>query len=253
MSEFAFDGNLCTARIVGMTKPTDEFALTDGIDSPRDLIAYCARVSNPDNQTNKDTAEGLLRYLIREKHWSPFEMVNILVEISLPRDIGRQLLRHRFGFQEFSQRYAKVSKFALRKGRMQHPTNRQASIEMADPELQADWRTQQTKVLEQAMKAYDWAIERGIAKESARVVLPEGLTMSTMYVNGTIRSWIHYLELRLANGTQIEHRALAYCISAAIAQAFGSIPLSSYDEADEVISRINQNDSKGAREESSNG
>lgn len=242
MSQYVYDNGIAKARVIGITKPTEEFLRTDGIGSAKDLIAYCARVSNPANQHNTETAEGLLQYLIRNKHWSPFEMVNVLLEIELPRDIGRQLLRHRFGFQEFSQRYAQATKFVLREARLQDSKNRQASILTTDDDLQNGWREQQQRVLDAATAAYQWALDRGVAKECASVVLPEGLTMSTMYINGNIRSWIHYLELRLANGTQMEHRALAYCIGHAITATFGDMPLSSIDVQDPVHERIAEMD-----------
>ena len=176
----------------------------------QELVAYTARVSNPDNQDNAETADKLLKYLIKHKHWSPFEMVNICLEIKTTRDIARQILRHRsFSFQEFSQRYAIAQDFTLREARMQDNKNRQNSIENADMDLQKTWERKQQGVIDEAKLAYQWALDKGIAKEQARAVLPEGNTMSTLYVNGTLRSWIHYIELRKDAGTQKEHRVVA--------------------------------------------
>ncbi len=176
----------------------------------QELVAYTARVSNPDNQDNAETADRLLKYLIKHKHWSPFEMVNICLEIKTTRDIARQILRHRsFSFQEFSQRYAVAQDFTLREARMQDNKNRQNSIENADMDLQKTWERKQQGVIDEAKLAYQWALDKGIAKEQARAVLPEGNTMSTLYVNGTLRSWIHYIELRKDAGTQKEHRVVA--------------------------------------------
>ncbi len=174
------------------------------------FIAYCARVSNPSNQLNPDTGK-LLSYMIKNQHWSPFEMVNVVMEIETTRDIARQILRHRsFSFQEFSQRYAEVTEMhPPREARLQDTKNRQNSIEIDDEELQGMWDDIQLNLLLDAEEAYKWAIENGIAKEQARVVLPEGLTMSRMYMNGTLRSWIHYCDLRCGNGTQKEHREVA--------------------------------------------
>jgi thymidylate synthase (FAD) len=189
-------------------------------ESLQDIIAYCARVSNPSNQDNTETQERLLRYLIREKHWSPFEMVSACLEIETTRDIARQLLRHRsFSFQEFSQRYADPTsdlEFTLRQARLQDNKNRQNSIELSDmmdsderADLELIWLQQQAEVINKSKESYKWAIENGIAKEQARSVLPEGITNSRLYVNGTIRSWIHYVELRSGHGTQKEHKELA--------------------------------------------
>lgn len=196
----------------------------NGLDNIQDLIAYCARVSNPANQANTKTTPKLLNYLIKHKHWSPFEMASATIEVHTTRDIGRQLLRHRsFSFQEFSQRYADVNSlsdvFTIRDARLQDTKNRQNSIDNVDAALDDEWANKQLAVIETAKMAYDWAINNGIAKEQARVVLPEGNTKSVLYVNGTIRSWIHYCELRSANGTQKEHMELAY----AIAEAIGAI------------------------------
>ena len=190
----------------------------------QELIAFAARVSNPSNQNNKQTSEKLLKYLIEHKHWSPFEMVSACLEIETTRDIARQILRHRsFSFQEFSQRYADPTTdldFSLREARLQDKKNRQNSIETDDKKLQSDWDTLQHMVIEDAKAAYQWAISKGIAKEQARAVLPEGLTMSRMYMNGTLRSWIHYIELRTANGTQKEHMEVAEACAAEIAKIF---------------------------------
>jgi thymidylate synthase (FAD) len=194
----------------------------------QDLVAYCARVSNPSNQLNTETSERLIRYLIKHQHWSPLEMVSACMEITTTRDIARQILRHRsFSFQEFSQRYADPTRdldFTLRAARLQDHTNRQNSIEVQDEKLQAKWELAQNRVIHEAKAAYEWAIRNGIAKEQARVVLPEGLMESRLYMNGTLRSWIHYIELRSANGTQQEHIEVARACAAAIVQIF---PMSS--------------------------
>ena len=190
----------------------------------KDLIAFCARVSNPDNQTNVETTEKLIRYLIKNKHWSPLEMVNMCLEIETTRDIARQILRHRsFSFQEFSQRYADPTKeldFEIREARLQDTKNRQNSLETDDEKLQKKWEMAQHRVIHEARAAYEWAIKNGIAKEVARAVLPEGLTISRLYMNGTLRSWIHFIELRSANGTQKEHQEVALACAQAIAQIF---------------------------------
>jgi len=193
--------------------------------SLQDLVAYCARVSNPANQINKETNEKLLKYLMKNQHWSPFEMVNVCLEIETTRDIARQILRHRsFSFQEFSQRYAVVEMdFEMREARMQDSTNRQNSIATDNLELEIDWHLQQRHVAERASEAYLWAIERGIAKEQARAVLPEGMTKSRMYMNGTLRSWVHYIQLRGGNGTQKEHREIAAKCAVEIAAIFPMI------------------------------
>jgi len=196
-----------------------------GLDNIQDLIAYCARVSNPANQANTKTTPKLLDYLIKHKHWSPFEMASACIEIETTRDIARQILRHRsFSFQEFSQRYADIrdldGDFVLRDARLQDPKNRQNSIDNEDSELENEWWNKQMAVIETAKMAYNWAIENGIAKEQARAVLPEGNTVSRLYVNGTIRSWIHYIELRSANGTQKEHMELAVEVAKAISQIY---------------------------------
>ena len=189
-----------------------------------DLVAYCARVSNPGNQDNSATNEKLVNYLIKNQHWSPLEMVSCCIEIETTRDIARQVLRHRsFSFQEFSQRYADPTKdleFMTREARMQDPKNRQNSIKSDNDGLHIEWHRRQRNVIEAATNAYEWAINNGIAKEQARVVLPEGNTMSRLYVNGTLRSWIHYIQLRAANGTQQEHIELAKACARAIANIF---------------------------------
>lgn len=214
------------ARLISYSQPAKDAFI--GVDTPEDLIAYAARVSNPANQLNSETAPKLLRYLSKHKHWSPFEMASACIEIETTRDIARQFLRHRsFSFQEFSQRYADVrdldDNFVLRKARLQDPKNRQNSVITDDVNLHLVWEQHQRTVWQTAMRAYNWAIDNGIAKEQARSVLPEGNTLSKLYCNGTIRSWIHYIELRSANGTQLEHMELAREIAKAIAQIFPGI------------------------------
>jgi thymidylate synthase (FAD) len=199
-----------------------------GLENIQDLIAYCAKVSNPTNQANTKTTQKLLKYLIKHKHWSPFEMASACIEITTTRDIARQLLRHRsFSFQEFSQRYADPNAmpdtFVLREARLQDTKNRQNSIDTDNEYLKDRWEEEQLKVIEQSKKAYKWAIDNGIAKEQARSVLPEGNTVSRVYVNGTIRSWIHYIELRSENGTQKEHTELAVACGEAIGKIFPMI------------------------------
>jgi thymidylate synthase (FAD) len=197
-----------------------------GVDDAQELIAYCARVSNPGNQNNKDTSEKLIKYLIKHKHWSPLEMVSACLEIETTRDIARQILRHRsFSFQEFSQRYADPTKdlsFETRDARLQDPKNRQNSIELSeeDRRLNEDFRMKQILVWRRAQDTYEWAIENGIAKEQARAVLPEGMTVSRLYMNGTLRSWVHYIDLRSANGTQKEHQDIAIACAREIAKIF---------------------------------
>jgi len=198
-------------KLISYTKPAEEIDLSDEL---LQLVSFCARVSNPDNQYNEQTSEKLVKYLIKEGHWSPLEMVNVCMEIETTRDISRQILRHRsFSFQEFSQRYAdptKEFKFITRDARMQDYKNRQNSIEIPQEDsINYIWESYQEILIERAKKAYEWAIEAGIAKEQARVVLPEGLTMSRLYMNGTLRSWIHYIQLRSENGTQKEHMEIA--------------------------------------------
>ena len=209
-------------RLIGYTQPPEDIV---GLDDLQDIVAYCARVSNPSNQINSETAPKLLDYLIKHKHWSPFEMCSATLEVETTRDIARQLLRHRsFSFQEFSQRYADInsfdSSFVIREARLQDQKNRQNSIENNDKKLSLEWEAKQTKVIKEAKAAYDWAIKNGIAKEQARAVLPEGNTISKLYVNGTLRSWIHYIELRSANGTQLEHMELAREIGQVITKIF---------------------------------
>jgi len=208
-----------SARVVSWTQTPDGKTLLE-------QIAYVARVSNPEHQESNETAERLVRYLMRNKHWSPFEMVNVCLEINTTRDIARQMLRHRsFSFQEFSQRYAVVPDTSVaREARLQDTKNRQNSIEIDNDVLAATWAERQERVAEMAREVYDWAIARGIAKEQARVVLPEGLTPTRMYVNGTVRSWIHYLELRLGNGTQKEHREVAHACACALREIFPCVP-----------------------------
>ena len=197
----------------------------------QDLVAYCARVSNPSNQANSETSERLIKYLIKHKHWSPLEMVSVCIEVETTRDIARQLLRHRsFSFQEFSQRYADPTAelddaFVLREARLQDTKNRQNSVEldMSDEKqrlLEYEWERSQNRVLYAVKKEYEWAIKNGIAKEQARAVLPEGLTVSRLYVNGTLRSWIHYIDLRDGNGTQKEHAEIARACAEVIAKVF---------------------------------
>jgi len=210
-------------KLMGYTQTVPETFI--GIDNLQDFVAYCARVSNPANQMSSATAEKLIKYLIKHKHWSPLEMVSATMEIETTRDIARQLLRHRsFSFQEFSQRYADPADmdgvFETSEARLQDTKNRQNSIETDDAELQAQWNIRQEAVIQEAEEAYEWAIENGIAKEQARKVLPEGLTLSRLYVNGTLRSWVHYIELRSANGTQKEHMELARACGQAIAKVF---------------------------------
>jgi len=198
-------------RLISYSKPSEDLYVGKDI---QELIAYCARVSNPSNQNNEETSERLLSYLAKHKHWSPFEMVSACLEITTTRDIARQILRHRsFSFQEFSQRYANPLE-DLKMGptteiRAQDPKNRQNSVDREDIDLQMDWLKQQAEVINAAKKAYQFAIDNGIAKEIARKVLPEGLTESRMYMNGTLRSWIHYCDLRMGNGTQKEHKVVA--------------------------------------------
>ena len=213
-------------KLVSYSQPTEEFR-AQGIDDAQELIAFCARVSNPSNQFNNETSEKLIRYLVRHQHWSPLEMVSACMEITTTRDIARQILRHRsFSFQEFSQRYADPTKdleFVTRSGRLQDPKNRQNSIEHADNLLENDWYRAQQRVIYAAKREYEWAIKNGIAKEQARAVLPEGLIQSKLYVSGTIRSWIHYCELRSGPETQKEHREIAIACAEVIAKIFPMI------------------------------
>lgn len=212
------------AWLVVEPKPAPEL-LQEGLEDAGDIIAYCARVSNPANQYNTETGEKLIRRLIEWKHWSPLEMCSATIGIETTRDIARQILRHRsFSFQEFSQRYADPSAlddtFVLREARLQDPKNRQNSIDNADDELKKAWAAKQQQIIHEATLAYKWAIKNGIAKEQARCVLPEGNTVSKLYMNGTLRSWIHYIELRSGNGTQKEHMEVARAVAEAISAIF---------------------------------
>jgi len=210
-------------KMVSYSQAADEYEF-DGLTNVQDLIAFCARVSNPSNQFNTETSEKLIKYLIKHQHWSPLEMVSACLEIETTRDIARQILRHRsFSFQEFSQRYADPTKdlsFVLREARLQDTKNRQNSVENNNLALAAWWEERQKRVIEEAKNAYEWAITNGIAKEQARAVLPEGLTVSRLYMNGTLRSWIHFIELRSANGTQKEHQLVARECAKVIAEVF---------------------------------
>ena len=209
-------------KLVSYSTPTEEF-LNEGIDNAQELVAFCARVSNPSNQLNTETSEKLIKYLINA-HWSPLEMVSACLEIETTRDIARQILRHRsFSFQEFSQRYANPVKdleFVTREARLQDLKNRQNSIENDDEEISNMWIEKQEHLINEARETYNWAIENGIAKEQARAVLPEGNTVSRMYMNGTLRSWIHYIELRSGNGTQKEHMEIAAACAEVITKIF---------------------------------
>ena len=224
---------LTTARLISYSQ-TDEDSLFVGKDV-QELIAYCARVSNPANQVNHETSEKLIKYLVKHKHWSPLEMVSACIEIETTRDIAHQIVRHRsFSFQEFGQRYAEPSAmgdaFTTRECRLQDTTNRQNSIEIEnDPSIQLDaqkqelimeWGRRQHGIINQAKQCYEWAIENGIAKEQARAVLPEGLTKTRLYMNGSLRSWVHYIELRSENGTQKEHMDVAKACAKEIAKIF---------------------------------
>ncbi len=208
-------------KLISYSQPPAEVELNPDL---LQMVAYCARVSNPSNQNNEETSEKLVKYLIKHKHWSPLEMVSACIEINCPRDIARQILRHRsFSFQEFSQRYADPTEdlnFVTREARLQDKKNRQNSIENLDESINYIWESYQEVIIERTKQAYNWAIEAGIAKEQARAVLPEGLTMSRMYVNGTLRSWIHYIELRSANGTQKEHMDIAKAVGDVIYKIF---------------------------------
>jgi thymidylate synthase (FAD) len=210
-------------KLISYSKPSKEM-YGEGLMDVQELIAFCARVSNPSNQFNTETSEKLIKYLIKNQHWSPLEMVSACIEIETTRDIARQILRHRsFSFQEFSQRYADPTKdlsFVLREARLQDTKNRQNSVENTNLALAAWWEERQKRVLKEAQEAYAWAIENGIAKEQARAVLPEGLTVSRLYMNGTLRSWIHFIELRSANGTQKEHQEVARACAKVIAEIF---------------------------------
>ncbi len=210
-------------ELISYSQPAEYFA-----ENTTELVAFCARVSNPGNQTNKETSEKLIRYLIKHQHWSPLEMVNMCLEIETTRDIARQMLRHRsFSFQEFSQRYADPTKdlsFVLREARLQDPKNRQNSVELDGTLGQAligdEWIIKQKELVAHALDVYNWAVAKGIAKEQARAVLPEGNTVSRLYMNGTLRSWIHYIQLRSSNGTQKEHIQIAQKCAEVIAKVF---------------------------------
>ena len=211
-------------KLVSYSKPADEF-LEEGLENVQDLIAFCAKVSNPTAQINNETSERLIKYLIKHQHWSPLEMVNAVLEINTTRDIAHQIVRHRsFAFQEFSQRYADPKEqgemFEYSEARLQDPKNRQNSVEVDDEKLQLDWEHAQRRIAHLAKKEYDWAIKKGIAKEQARKVLPEGLTKTRLYMNGTLRSWVHYIDLRGANGTQKEHMEIAHSCAKVIAEIF---------------------------------
>lgn len=210
-----------SVKLVGITQP-----VVSGVNNAEELVAYAARVSNPGNQHNVTTAPKLLQYLVNHQHWSPFEMVSLVLEINTTRDIARQILRHRsFSFQEFSQRYAQSTElgFETREARLQDHKNRQASVVTDDRELHSEWEYHQTTVLIEAKKAYQWALDNGIAKEQARSVLPEGMTHSRLYMNGTLRSWIHYCQLRTHESTQKEHRQIALECQEVVLSCFPSL------------------------------
>ena len=211
-------------KLVSYSKASDEFK-EEGLENVQDLIAFCAKVSNPTAQINMETSERLIKYLIKHQHWSPLEMVNACLEINTTRDIAHQIVRHRsFAFQEFSQRYADPKEqgemFEYSEARLQDPKNRQNSVDVEDEKLQLDWLHAQMRIAHLAKKEYDWAIKKGIAKEQARKVLPEGITKTTLYMNGSLRSWVHYIELRGANGTQKEHMDIAHACAKVIATIF---------------------------------
>lgn len=212
-----------SVKLISYSKP-DRRLYSEGLSNAQDLVAFCARVSNPSNQFNTGTSEKLIEYLVRNGHWSPLEMVSLCLEITTTRDIARQLLRHRsFTFQEFSQRYADPTKdldFVIREARLQDTKNRQNSIETDDKMLQLEWERAQKRVIFTAKKEYEWAIKNGIAKEQARCVLPEGNTVSRLYVNGSLRSWVHYIQLRSGNGTQKEHIEIAKICAHVISSVF---------------------------------
>ena len=210
-------------KLISYSKPHENIS-SEGLESIQDLIAFCARVSNPSNQYNKETSEKLINYLVKHKHWSPLEMASACLEIETTRDIARQILRHRsFSFQEFSQRYADPTKdldFVIREARLQDTENRQNSIDTTDPAIIAWWDAKQKFIVEYVKQTYKEAIEMGIAKEQARAILPEGNTISRMYVNGTLRSWVHFIDVRSGNGTQKEHMEIAREVACAIAEIF---------------------------------
>ena len=214
-----------SVKLISYSRSATDYFSSDYRADITNLVSYCARVSNPSNQNNEETSKKLIKYLIKNKHWSPLEMVSVCLEIETTRDIARQILRHRsFSFQEFSQRYADPTKdlqFVTREARLQDSKNRQNSIELDDEsELHHAWKAKQELIIHESKMAYDWAIGNGIAKEQARAVLPEGLTMSRMYMNGTLRSWVHYIELRAGNGTQKEHMDIAKDCAFEIAKVF---------------------------------
>ena len=210
-------------KLVSYSQASNEFE-NMGLKDVQELIAFCARVSNPSNQLNSETSEKLINYLIKNHHWSPLEMVNVCLEIETTRDIARQILRHRsFSFQEFSQRYANPTEdldFIIRETRLQDTKNRQNSIENIDLKLEKEWQSRQKNIINEAVKNYNWAIKNGIAKEQARVILPEGNTVSRLYMNGTLRSWIHYIQLRASHGTQKEHIEIAKACALVISKIF---------------------------------
>jgi len=206
-------------KLISYSKP-----VLEGLDTPTDLVAFCARVSNPSNQMNSETAEKLIKYLVKHQHWSPLEMATMCLEIETTRDIARQILRHRsFSFQEFSQRYADPTTdlgFAFREARLQDEKNRQNSVKTDNYPLIYEWNNRQKDIIELVKTHYNWAIKNGIAKEQARAILPEGLTLSRLYMSGTLRSWIHYIQLRSGNGTQKEHMDIAKECAKVIAEVF---------------------------------
>ena len=210
-------------RLISYSKPHENIQ-AEGLESVQDLIAFCARVSNPSNQLNTETSEKLINYLVKHKHWSPLEMASVCIEVETTRDIARQMLRHRsFSFQEFSQRYADPTQdldFVVREARLQDTKNRQNSIETTDSTIKAWWDAKQKFIIDYVRESYTQAIEKGIAKEQARSILPEGNTVSRMYVNGTLRSWVHFIEVRSGNGTQKEHMEIAREVACAIAEIF---------------------------------
>jgi thymidylate synthase (FAD) len=216
---------LTEVKLVSYSRATEEFE-NEGLTDLQELIAFCAKVSNPAAQINTETSERLIKYLIKHQHWSPLEMVNAVLEINTTRDIAHQIVRHRsFAFQEFSQRYADPAEmgdqFVTREARLQDTKNRQNSIEIdSESDLHYEWQMKQQSVIDKAKEVYEWAIDNGIAKEQARVVLPEGLTKTRLYMNGTIRSWVHYIQLRGANGTQKEHMDIAIACAKVISEIF---------------------------------
>ena len=216
---------MTSVKLVSYSKPTEEFE-KEGINDVQDLIAFCARVSNPSAQINSETSAKLIKYLIKHQHWSPLEMVNAVMEINTTRDIAHQVVRHRsFAFQEFSQRYANPAEFGdqfvTREARLQDKKNRQNSVEIdSEEDIHFAWQSKQQEVIDKAKEVYDWAIAAGIAKEQARVVLPEGNTKTRLYMNGTLRSWVHYIELRGGHGTQKEHMDIAHACAKVISEIF---------------------------------